>query len=120
MPDRKLRKLATRRGVLGIHFYSSYLGENPVVSRVVDQVDYIAAVAGIDTVAMGVDLFPTTGPWREFQLAQGTRDISWAISDLGEMPRVTDALVERGYSDEDIGKVLGGNFLRVCREVFGG
>ena len=119
LEDAKLRALAERRGVLGIHFYSTYLGENPVVSRVVDQVDYISDVAGIDTVALGVDLFPTTGPWREFQLAQGTRDISWAISDLGEMPRVTEELVGRGYSDEDIRKVLGGNFLRVCREVFG-
>lgn len=118
--DRQLKALASRRGVLGIHFYSSYLGPRPNVDRVVEQVDYIAQVAGIDTVALGVDFFPSDGAWGEFQRAQETfREISWAVPDLSQLERVTEALVANNLPDGDIKKVLGGNFLRVCREVFG-
>jgi membrane dipeptidase len=119
LDDRSLKALASRNGVLGIHFYSSYLGAKPTVKRVIDNVDYISQLVGIDTVGLGVDFFPTTGKWEEFQHAQGTKTLEWAVRDIGEMRRVTDALVAKNYSDADISKVLGGNFLRVCKEVFG-
>ncbi|PIU60832.1 MAG: hypothetical protein COS85_22460 [Armatimonadetes bacterium CG07_land_8_20_14_0_80_59_28] len=119
LDDERLRALAECGGVLGIHFYSSYLGESPTPEKVASQVDYIANLVGIDHVGLGVDFFPTDGPWREFQLAQGTKNIEWAIADMSQMPRITEALMQRGYRDVEIGKVLGLNFLRVCREVFG-
>jgi membrane dipeptidase len=119
LDDKQLKALASRRGVLGLHFYSSYLGPRPTVDRVVEQVDYVAQTVGIETVGLGVDFFPTTGDWGDFQRAQGTTDISWAVPDIGQMRRVTDALARRNYSDADVSGVLGGNFLRVCREVFG-
>ena len=118
--EKSLKALASRRGVLGLHFYSSYLGPKPTVDRVVEQVDAVAQVAGIETIGLGVDFFPTTGAWGEFQRSQGTSDISWAVDDIGQLHRVTEALAARDYSDEDIAKVLGGNFLRLCGEVFGG
>jgi membrane dipeptidase len=107
------------RGVIGIHFYSSYLGARPTVGRVVDAVDDLVRQAGMEVVGLGVDLFPTDGPWRDFQRAQGTSDVSWAIPDLGHLEEVTRALVVRGYTDAQIQAILGGNFLRVCQEVFG-
>lgn len=61
LSDRQLRTIARRRGVVGLHFYSSYLGRVPTVRQVADQVDYIAQVVGIDTVALGCDFFPTQG-----------------------------------------------------------
>lgn len=120
LSDRKIKSIAARRGVIGVHFYSSYLGENPTVERVVDNIDAIAQVAGIETAGLGVDFFPSQGDWKEYQAAQGTPNIEWAVDDMSQMARVTEALVDRKYSDDDIRKVLGGNFLRVCREVFGG
>jgi membrane dipeptidase len=117
--DRQLRAIAQRGGVVGIHFYTSYLGPLPTVRHVVEQVDYIAQVAGIDSVALGCDFFPTEGSWRAFQEAQGTTNPAWAIPDLGHTLRVTEALLASNYREDDIRKVLGGNFLRVCRTVFG-
>lgn len=118
--DDKLKALASSGGLLAIHFYSSYLGPMPTVDRVVEQVDYIAQVAGIGAVALGIDFFPREGKWRDFQVAQGTTDISWAIDDISQVGRVTEALVRRKFSDDDIQSVLGGNFLRVCQEVLRG
>jgi membrane dipeptidase len=117
--DARLKALRRLRGVVGIHFYSSYLGERPSVAQVLDAIDFIAARAGPETVALGVDFFPTEGKWAEFQRAQGTKDISWAVPDLSHMPEVTRGLVARGYTDKQIEGILGKNFLRICKEVFG-
>jgi microsomal dipeptidase-like Zn-dependent dipeptidase len=53
------------------------------------------------------------------QYAQGAKNPAWAISDIGQLGKVTEAMLKRNYSEDDIIKVLGGNFLRVCRDVFG-
>jgi membrane dipeptidase len=105
--------------VVGVHFYSSYLGRIPTVRQVADQVDSIAQVAGIETVALGCDFFPTEGAWGDFQRAQGAKEIAWAVPDIGQLIRVTEALLARRYAEDDVRKVLGGNFLRVCQDVFG-
>jgi membrane dipeptidase len=117
--SRRVRAIADRRGVIGIHFYSSYLGPRPQVRHVAEAVDELAQQGGIEVVALGIDFFPKEGAWGEFQRAQGTREISWAIPDLGRLPDITEALVRRGYRDDAIFAVLGRNFLRVCHEVFG-
>ena len=117
----ELKALASRRGLIGIHFYSTYLGPAPCPERVVDQINRIADVAGIDTVALGCDFFPTNDPWAELQHAQGTQDqdIVWAVRDISQIRQVTEALLARHYSEPDIIKILSGNYLRVCMEVFG-
>ena len=119
LTDRKLRALAALRGVVGIHFYSTYLGNQPSTEQVVQQIDYLANLVGIETVALGVDFFPTTGAWEKFQRDQGATNIQWAIPHIGEVAQVTEALLARNYPEPDIARILGGNFLRVCREVFG-
>jgi membrane dipeptidase len=118
--DKRIRAVAAYHGVIGIHFYSSYLGKRPGVIDVLDAIDYLVQRGGAGVVALGIDLFPTDGKWREFQKAQGTTDVSWAIPDLGHLEEVTRGLVARGYSDADIEAILGGNFLRVCKDVLGG
>ncbi len=117
---KRLKALVSSGSVVGLHFYTSYLGARPNVVQVVDAVDYLVRHAGPEHVGLGVDFFPTTGPWRDFQAAQGTTDPAWAIPDLSHMEEVSRALVSRNYSDRHIRGFLGENFLRVCREVFGG
>lgn len=119
LDDERLRALAGTGGLIGIHFYTTYLGPAPTPEDVFKQVDYVAQLIGIDHVALGVDFFPTEGAWKELQIAQGTREIRWAIPDFSQMPRITQALVEHGYPEEAVRKVLGLNFLCVCREAFG-
>lgn len=117
--DDQLRALASTGGLLGVHFYITYLNPTPTPEDIFRQIDYVAELVGIDHVALGVDFFPTEGAWRDLQVAQGASDLRWAVNDMGEMPKITECLVEHGYSEVDIHKVLGGNFLRVCQEVFG-
>src|SRR6185369_11169404 len=81
----RVEAISRLRGVIGIHFYSSYLGEQPSVIQVLDAVDMLAEKKMVEAAALGVDLFPTEGAWGDFQRQQGTRNIAWAIPDLSHM-----------------------------------
>ncbi len=78
---------------------------HPPLSELIDQIDHIAKVAGIDHVGIGSDFDGVSS-----QLPQG-------IDSPADLPRITTALMQRGYSAEDCRKILGGNLLRVFREV---
>jgi membrane dipeptidase len=77
----------------------------PPLSALIDHIDHIAKVAGVDHVGLGSDFDGVDG-----QLPEG-------IDSVGDLPKITAALMERGYSAEDCRKILGGNLLRVFREV---
>lgn len=77
----------------------------PPLSQVVDHIDHIAKVAGIDHVGLGSDFDGV-----DDQLPQGLRSPA-------DLPKITAALMARGYSASDCRKILGGNLLRVFRRV---
>ena len=80
------------------------IGRVPL-SRLLDHFEHAAKVAGVDHVGMGSDFDGVRG-----QLPEGMEDIS-------KIPNLVAGLSERGFSDEHIGKILGGNSLRVMRRV---
>jgi len=69
-------------------------------------VDHIIKVAGIDHVGIGSDF-------------DGIGTVPKGLEDVSKMPNLTAALMKRGYTEADIQKIMGGNFLRVIREVVG-
>jgi membrane dipeptidase len=69
-------------------------------------VDHIAKVAGIDHVGIGSDF-------------DGVPSVPSGLEDVSQMPNLTAALLKRGYSEGQIRKIMGENFLRVVREVVG-
>lgn len=77
----------------------------PPFSVLIDHIDHIAKVAGVDHVGLGSDFDGVSG-----QLPEG-------LDSPADLPKITEALMARGYSAEDCCKMLGGNLLRVFREV---
>jgi membrane dipeptidase len=77
----------------------------PPLSMLVDQIDHIAQVAGVDHVGLGSDFDGSSG-----QFPKG-------IDSPADLPKITQGLLDRGYSAADCRKILGGNLLRVFREV---
>ncbi|MGB7265088.1 MAG: dipeptidase [Terracidiphilus sp.] len=77
----------------------------PPLSLLIDHIDHIAKVAGVDHVGLGSDFDGISG-----QLPEG-------IDSPADLPKITAALMARGYSADDCRKILGGNLLRVFREV---
>ena len=148
MKDDMLRALAKNGGVVGVNFGSSFLNQKDaealkqtivkrnavepnVLGAELDQfsakdhaeqglpktatatledaaecIDHIVKVAGIDHVGIGSDF-------------DGLPLVPVGLEDFSKMPALTDALLRRGYKEEDIKKIMGGNFLRVIREVVG-
>jgi membrane dipeptidase len=77
----------------------------PPLSMLIDHIDHIVKVAGIDHVGLGSDFDGVSG-----QTPEG-------LDSPADLPKITQALLDRGYSAEDIRKILGGNLLRVFKEV---
>ena len=77
----------------------------PPLSALIDHIDHIAKVAGVDHVGLGSDFDGVSG-------ATPT-----GIDSAADLPKITQALLDRGYSADDIKKVLGGNLMRVFKEV---
>jgi membrane dipeptidase len=77
----------------------------PPLKSLIDHIDHIAKVAGVDHVGLGSDFDGVSGATPE------------GIDSAADLPKITQALLDRGYSAQDIHSILGGNLLRVFREV---
>ena len=75
------------------------------LKSLIDHIDHIAKIAGVDHVGLGSDFDGVSGATPE------------GIDSAADLPRITQALLDRGYSADDIHKILGGNLMRVFREV---
>lgn len=78
--------------------------ERPSVAAVVDHIDHVVKVAGIDYVGIGSDF-------------DGIAVTPEGLENATKVPAIWDEMRKRGYSEKDIEKVAGGNFIRVLREV---
>jgi membrane dipeptidase len=77
----------------------------PPLTSLIDHIDHIAKIAGVDHVGLGSDFDGVSGA-----TPQG-------IDSAADLPKITQVLLDRGYSEGDIHKILGGNLLRVFAEV---
>ncbi len=142
LKDAQLEALRKNGGVVGVNFYSGFLDPNfaarskrlykqhfgdkgnyslsatrqyerlPLVLRrkadaplslLLDHIDYLVKKVGIDHVAIGSDFDGIESP------PQGLEDVS-------KFPVLTEALLKRGYSKQDVAKIMGLNFLRILKE----
>lgn len=104
VPDDVLRLLKSNGGVVMVTFVRSFVASSaPDVRKLADHIDHIRKVAGIDHVGIGSDF-------------DGGGSLP-GLEDVSKFPNLTLELIRRGYSDEDIKKVLGLNVIRVMRQV---
>jgi membrane dipeptidase len=74
----------------------------PTLSQLLDHIDYIVRLIGVDGVGLGSDF-------------DGIESAPQQLDDVTTFPLITKALLERGYSKKDVQKILGENFLRVFK-----
>jgi len=104
LKDDQIKAIAEKKGVIGINFWSKVTGLDNDVASLVDHIDYIVKQVGIDHVGFGSDF-------------DGCNDYPKGMEDVSKIGNITKELVKRGYSEEDIKKVLGMNHFRVFKEV---
>jgi membrane dipeptidase len=127
LTDGQIRKVAEKGGVIGLCSFPAFITDKtdrPTIAHLIEHLDYFVQLAGIDHVGLGVDYYEGHG----YQSA-----VDLGVWDPGEYPappwyypldggntvEFAEGLVKRGYVDEDVRKVLGGNFLRVFSQVWG-
>ncbi len=111
LTDRQLDAIRDSRGVAGLNFHVGFLRKDGArdpatpISRMVEHIDYMIECMGIDCVALGSDFDGATMPAE--------------LKDAAGLPRLVQALADRGYGDEDLRKLAHGNWVRVLRETWG-
>jgi len=134
--DELIKAMSDRGGMTGIAALGYFIGPSPDTSieDYLNHVDHAVKVAGIDHVGLatdfeirGIKAWATKETWYEPRLKtfKPTYNVRWPpwIEGLDEPERfknVARGLERRGYRDEDIQKLLGGNWLRYFREIFNG
>lgn len=136
-PDEVLKALAGSGGYAGICCISQFLGGKCDINAFLDHIDYVVKKIGIDHVAIGTDVayssrpsgnnsiklpprrksrtrFAALWPKETLTATESAREsIAWT-----NWPLFTVGLVQRGYRDEDVKKIIGGNVMRVAKAVF--
>jgi membrane dipeptidase len=109
MTDDQIRALADAGGVLGIAFAPMFIdAQSPTIERLVDHVAYVADLVGVDHVGIGSDYDG---------LGRQTKPV---VPDVSCLPELTQALLARGFSEEEAGRIWSGNFLRLLRGTIDG
>jgi membrane dipeptidase len=136
LSDEMIKGIACTGGLAGLNFFPHYVAkkDNVTVDDIIEHIDYIKKLVGIDYVALGPDFLDYrkeffTERAHAFASAQlpGSEvpeDLESyfrfpiGVEDVTKLANITMAMLKRGYSEEEIEKVLGGNLLRVYKEVW--
>lgn len=132
-PDEVIKALADKGGVIGVSAVPNQLSRNPVqgIDDVLNHIDYIVKLVGIDHVAIGTDIVFGDHVAHHRAMAQSgvvdfertgmvlVADYMYGIESPLEWQNIIRGLIARGYSDEEIAKIVGGNALRIIEEVVG-
>lgn len=112
MTDEMIRALASEGGVIQINFYPLFLqdglnddgvdasGRRVPLSRIADHIDHVVELVGVEHVGIGTDF-------------DGIECTPEGMEDVSKLPALFDELKRRGYSEADLSRISGDNFLRV-------
>lgn len=100
LTDAEIRGVAATGGVIGVGYWNAAVCDR-TTDAVVDAIDHVVEVGGLETAALGSDF-------------DGATVVGW---DTSELAAVTQELVDRGYDDEEVAAIMGGNTLRVLGET---
>ena len=106
LTDSQMRAIAAKGGVIQVCLVASFVNTNSQNADIFDimkHIDHVIKVVGIDHVGIGSD----------FDGGGGVK----GVKGTNDMINITVKLIEKGYSEEDIAKIWGENFLRVMKEV---
>ena len=108
LKDNQLRAISERGGVIGLVLYNHFLktgGGNPTLEDIFGHADYMINLCGEEHVGIGSDLD-----------GAGIDDFPKDIRTVADLPKIGEFFLKKGYSEERVRKIMGGNFLRVLKE----
>ncbi|MCC7424776.1 MAG: membrane dipeptidase [Planctomycetaceae bacterium] len=134
-PDEVIKAICDTGGLIGICCIPQFLGRTGDISALLDHIDYAVQKFGVEHVGIGTDVAHTSQHAASVKLPKREKrrtrfEALWPKDALGgtwpragslgwtNWPLFTVGLVQRGYKDDDIRRILGGNMLRVCRAAW--
>ncbi len=124
--DEQAKSIAKKGGVIGICFLPQFIApKRATAEHVLDHLDHFVELVGSDHVGLGPDFIDycmevMTGALKGLAYDSGeTFRYPRGAEDATKLLNITRGMVARGYSDRDIGEVLGGSMLRLLRKVIG-
>jgi membrane dipeptidase len=133
--DEEIIAIAKTGGVIGIFAMPWFVHEDPnhtTIDHVLDHIEYVIRLVGVDHVGIGTDWPMSDVLWSlvyfkehiapKLGFAKGDGPSTETVAGLEKYSyfiNFTRGLVARGYKDEDIAKIMGGNWLRVFEEIWG-
>lgn len=106
LKDEQIKAISKNNGVIGVNYCKSFLEndrDKANVKSIVNHIEYIANVGGIDCVGLGSD----------YDGAKVPED----VSDISMIYKIKEEMAKRGFKDSEINKVMGNNFARVIKDV---
>ncbi len=117
LTDDQIKAIARKGGVIGMNSVDVFIRDNEPnvqVSHFIDHVDHIVNIAGLNHVGLGFDFCDGFEDYSQLGSTIETCDVIKTHAGLGEF---TCELIIRGYSDDDIVAILGGNFMHVFSAI---
>ena len=122
--DEQIKMIGERRGVIGVNaVLVSPKKEESTLDRYIDHIEHVADLIGIDGVGIGFDFFEfiyrqwTDSAKKELAAKFTTPHFIPDLSNHSHARNLTRRLIERGFSDENIEKILRGNWMRIFKEL---
>lgn len=105
LTDAQLQTLGKKEGIIGINFYPDFLGaKNINIDHVVAHIEHAASMAGIERVGLGSDF-------------DGIEKTPCGLEDGTKHPCLIEKLLQRGWKEDDVQKIIGGNYIRVLEQI---
>ncbi len=106
LDDDQLRALRDQGGVIGICFYPRFISspQNTGIESLLDHFSYIAHHFGVGMLALGSDF-------------DGIDEVITGLEDVSKLPVLTAGLLGRGFSEDEVSLILGGNFMKVLGKI---
>jgi membrane dipeptidase len=129
LTDNQIEAIASQGGVIGMNLYGGFIDLNPehvTINRLIDHVDYIVDLIGIDYIGIGADLLDYAvedniqlNDTSSEEARENPIQIQYPriLSNVSEFSQIFKALKQRGYTKKEIKKIAGENFIRVFKSV---
>lgn len=130
LPDDLIRAVVERDGVIGLNGFPAFIGPKPepTLDDLIDHLVHFDSIAGSGHVGLGLDYYQASrqaydehiehGRWHPESYPPPPWNFPEGIADASTLDRLTDRLVQRGYTDDEVRGVLGENWMRVLDQIW--
>ena len=106
LTNEQLQALAENEGIIGINYCPYFLGKQKkiTIDHVIAHLEYAVSVAGINHVGLGSDF-------------DGIDKVPQGLENVAKVPALIEKMLQRGWHEEEVEKIMGGNFIRVLETI---